>query len=241
MMKMVKIALASGILFLAAQSIFAAQHDTSSDKKSKDAAKVDEEQTPSVNPFGRTWKPPEEARPGTIYFSNDRKVSGLIYSTRGKPLRIFDEKLNKNVDVYIPEILTIQTVVEDEKMEDDWRWLEAASDKKVYTGKKYPRREYGVIITLRKKDKKGKHYRFSGHMSAPIYVLENEKKKPVRFELHKGHKGEIGQTLKGLVYIKKIDFSKKPKDEQEKEGRKQKSSSNDPSQKEEKTGQADNG
>jgi hypothetical protein len=165
-----------------------------------------EEGRPPVDPFGVRWKPPEEARVGTVYLSNDRKVHGLIYSTRGKPFRIFDDNLKKSVDVYIPEILTIETEVEEEKMEADWRWYEAASDKKVFTGKYYPRRKYLTKITLKRKDRRGKHYEFTGHLNAPVYVLENNAKEPKQFKLHIRDKGEVGTELKDLIYIKKVDF-----------------------------------
>ena len=111
-MKLFRLLLGLAIFFLLSQGVFSGKEDGSTDDKSEKAGALEEKQAPPIDPFGIRWKPPEEARPATIYLSNDKKVSGLIYSTRGKPFRIFDEKLKKNVDVYIPEILTIQTVVE---------------------------------------------------------------------------------------------------------------------------------
>ena len=195
------------LLFFPVHFAFCAEKDDSKQEKSSEKKEAGEESPPPFNPFDTTWKPPEDARTGTIFFSNGKKVSGLIYSTRNKPFRMFDQKLKKSVDVWVPDILTIEAKVEEELMEAEWRWVEAASDEKVFTGKYYPRRKYRTIITLRKKDKYGKPIEFVGHINALIYLLEKKKKRPEKYELHIRQKGELDEKLEDLVYIKKIDFS----------------------------------
>jgi len=195
------------LLFFPAHFAFCSEPEDSEQKKSAEKKEAPEESPPPFNPFDTTWKPPRDARRGTIYFSNGKKVSGLIYSTRNKPFRIFDQKLKKSVDVWIPDILTIKAEVEEEFMEAEWRWVEAASDEKVFTGRYYPCRKYRTIITLRKKDKYGRPIEFVGHISALIYLLEKDEKKPQKYELHIRQKGELDEKLEDLIYIRKIDFS----------------------------------
>ncbi len=142
----------------------------------------------------------EEKRSGRLILSNGKVYTGLIYTTPGKRLKIYDRKKKKVVEIGMQKVMKIEAIPEVEKVEPIWRWEEAASDVKVYTEEFYPWRK--LVTTLYLKDKKS----IAGDLSAPIYVLKEGEKKPKRFILHKRQKGGIGKTLKELVYVRKIEF-----------------------------------
>ena len=143
-----------------------------------------------------------DRKEGTLYLSDGKTHRGRVYTTPGKRLRIYRREKGEYLEFPIRAIARIEVEVEEERMEPEWRWKEAASDEKVYTGKAYPMRKLLTSITLAD----GETYK--GDVSAPIYVLEEGAKKASRYLLHRRQKGEIDQTLKDLVYISRIDLGK---------------------------------
>jgi hypothetical protein len=86
-----------------------------------------------------------------------------------------------------------------EREEAEWRFKESGHDEKVYSGKTYPARETQYKVKLVNGDE------LTGGIVAPIAVRSSTESK--RSVLNKRSKGEVGQTLKDLVYIKSITLA----------------------------------
>ncbi len=153
-----------------------------------------------VNPFGKKAKVREDARPGYLELSDGAIVPGGLFLTRETRLRIYDAALQRQRDVPLPAIRKIECSVEKEWLEKEWRFKEAANDEKVYTGRKYPAREYQHTITLTD----GRTIK--GPLAAIVYVQADADHDAERFLLHKRDKGELDQTLKALLYVRKIEL-----------------------------------
>jgi len=164
------------------------------------------------NPFAQVRPQRTDAVPGFVELSDGTKIRGKIYLTRGHYLHIYDPKVERFRDVPLSAAKEVRCVVEKEWMEKEWRFKENANDEKVYTGRQYPARIYVHEIEL----KRGGVIR--GPLSGVVYVLPDpgqdelvkklrgtdDSTRPLRFLLHKRHKGQIGQSLKDLVYVKRI-------------------------------------
>jgi len=152
-----------------------------------------------ANPFGAAEDAGvrEDAVPGYVELSSGAKVPGRIFTTRGARLKIFN--LEKEVYEYVPvpAVRKIETVIEWERMEKDWRFKEAGSPEKVYTGRSYPARKFAYRLTLL-----GGHT-ITGHiLGQPLYLAREGKTD--RFILHDRQKGPMDTTLEDLVYLKRV-------------------------------------
>jgi hypothetical protein len=155
-------------------------------------------QPPALNPFRR----PEAARPegvsGRVLLSDDRQLTGQVYLTRGARLKIYDAQTERQREVPLSEIQRIQAVVAGEWLEKEWRFRENANNEKVYTGRSYPVREYRHVLTLAGGQK------LEGTLSAVLYVQAEGAASPTKLLLHKRHKGDPGNSLEALVYVREV-------------------------------------
>ena len=119
------------------------------------AAALSAAEPPTIDPFGpptsegqaRTRR--RRARlPRTL-----RRLgpSGMIYLTRDKRLKIYDERLQRQREVPLQAVKQIECKVKKEWMEKEWKFKETTSDEKIFTGRSYPTREYLHTITLRRR------------------------------------------------------------------------------------------
>lgn len=172
------------------------------------------DEPPALNPFGRSTSERDDAVPGSIELSDGSVHSGMVYLTRDKRFQIYDEKLERQREVPLTAIKKIECTVKKEWLEKEWKFKEGASDEKLYTGRSYPAREYIHTITL----KSGKT--ITGSLAAIVYLqppqfkstdssdAPKEPVQPEQYLLNKRYKGEVGKTLKSLVYVKKIQLGK---------------------------------
>jgi len=158
-------------------------------------------QPPPASPFGPSPVVRTDALPGVLYLSDGRIFPGHIYTTRDRPLRLYDRNTRLYRDIPLDVIESIEAHVEWERMEDDWRWKEQGSDVKVFTGRRYPARKTYYTVTLIN------GIRLTGDIAQPIYVRQSGK--VTRFMLHKRQKGRLGTTLGALPYVRKIVFSQR--------------------------------
>ncbi len=170
---------------------------------------------PTVKPFASKSAPREDAVPGYVEMSDGVIHVGLIYLTRDKQLQIYDEALQRQREIPLSAVAQIDCTVKRERLEKEWRFKETTSNEKVYTGRSYPAREYLHTLTLRN----GKT--ISGPLSALVY-LQPMADSPGKFlgpaearrlVLHKRDKGEIGQSLEELVFVKQIKLGKQALEE----------------------------
>lgn len=179
--------------------------------KSQSAAKTADstgEPPPAINPFGPTPSEREDSTPGYVELSDGTIHAGMVYLTRDKRLQVYDEKLQRQREIPLRVVGQIECKVLKEWMEKEWKFKDAASATKMYTGREYPAREYVHVITLQD----GRT--IEGPLSGIVYVQERLEAsapggyRPVapaqKFLLHKRDKGEFGDDLKKLVYVKRI-------------------------------------
>jgi hypothetical protein len=178
-----------------------------------------EEEPPVVNPFGARPTDREDAVPGYVETSDGKVYPGLIYMTRDKRLKVYDDQLQRQREIPLRVVKQIDCQVKKEWMEKEWRFKELALDEKMYTGREYPARECLHTITLQD----GRQ--ITGPLAEIIYVKPYMPKpepgskiyqpdvEPMRFLLHKRQKGEFGESLKSLVYVKCIKLGEEALEE----------------------------
>ncbi|GAB6165818.1 hypothetical protein JCM19992_18180 [Thermostilla marina] len=174
------------------------------------------EEPPAINPFGPVHQERDDAVPGYIELSDGTIYYGKIYMTRDKRLKIYDESLKRQREIPLNRVSTIEARVVKEWMEKEWRFKELALNEKQYTGRSYPAREYVYTITLDDGRK------ITGPLAELIYVeAENMRSpgdrgarlEPIRVILHKRDKGDFGDDLKSLVYVKQIKLGEEAYEE----------------------------
>jgi hypothetical protein len=168
-----------------------------------------DEEPPRLNPFGPVKRDRDDAAPGYVEMSDGRILVGDIYMTRDKRLKVYDPKMERQREIPLQRVKQIECKVVKEWMEKEWRFKELALDKKYYTGKSYPARQYVHTITL------DDDRTLDGELAEILYVqpygndpdkplADRPDIKPERVMLHKRDKGEIGTDLKSLVYVKLV-------------------------------------
>jgi len=142
----------------------------------------------------------DESRQGVIALSDGRKLAGRISTTLRQPLRVWDAEDKQYQDIPFSLIKSITAKVVWERDEPEWKFKESGSDVKEYSGKTYPARltdyvvaeDDGTIVT--------------GGVAAPLYLDADGERKI--FILHKRDKGEVGQRLGELVYVRQVNFER---------------------------------
>ncbi len=143
-----------------------------------------------------------DALPGVIELSDGNQLAGGLYTTVEKPWIVWSEATKSWRRVDFLTLLSIEAVVEEQRMELSWRPKGMGEPEKVYTGKKYPMRRM--------------HWRFKiidgsvvegSTKGQPVFV-ELAGKVSGPFILGERMKGQDGQTLEDLVYVRKIVVSR---------------------------------
>jgi len=182
-------------------------------QNSKDTAQPSGDIAPdtqsAVDPLGtKKAKSPIQARIGTLTLSNGKKYEGRIWTTLATPLRVWLEGEKRYNDIDLNLVKTINVIVDAAGLEDDWRWLKEGSDKKIYSGKKYPN------VSLRYKFVLVNDQVVEGTVVAPMYVYDGVKTHP--YALYKKFKGTLGQSMDDVIYIKSVSLRGNPVVDQEK-------------------------
>lgn len=168
--------------------------------QSKNAATQPADAAPATqpaSPFGSAQA--DEARAGTMLLSNGEKIYGLIAHTARKPVRIWVAEQSEFKDVPFALIRSFEAKVIWERDEQEWHFKESGSDIKEYSGKTYPARMTEYVVTLEDGTS------ITGGVVEPLYLSTRDG--PVTFALHKRDKGEVGQSLDQVVYVKRVDFT----------------------------------
>jgi hypothetical protein len=173
---------------------------------------------PAMNPFGEVKTERDDAVPGYVEMSDGRILTGNIYMTRDKRVKIYDEKAERQRELPLKAIKSIECTVLEEWVEKEWRFKELALDEKLYTGRSYPSRKYTHTVKLNNGQK------IDGELSEIIYIqpyalkpdqplAERTEAEPIRLLLHKRDKGEPGTDLKSLKYVKLVRLGKEALEE----------------------------
>jgi hypothetical protein len=153
-----------------------------------------------LNPFGPGEATRPDALPGYCELSDGTIRAGQVYLTRDVRLKVYDAQLQRQREIPLTAVRRIEGLVHKEWREKEWRFKENASDEKVYTGRSYPVREYLHRVTLHD----GRT--MTGPLAALVYVDGPGGAAAERFLLHKRQKGELGQPLSTLVYVRTIEL-----------------------------------
>jgi len=105
-----------------------------------------------------------DARPGWLAASDGRVLVGQVFTTRGKPVTIYDRAHKQYFRFEWADVARFDIAIETDIVEQDWRWKEGGSDVKVYTDLWYVWHKYISTLTLRT----GEAY--TGDLTAPIYI-----------------------------------------------------------------------
>ncbi len=153
---------------------------------------------PTSRPVGVAVSDNPEARKGTITLSSGERIAARLSTTREKPVRIWDEKDQKYKDIPFDLIKSAEAKILWERDEKEWHFIASGSDLKEYTGKTYPARELEYEVTLLNGQK------ITGGIVSPIYAEGSGQ--TLTYVLNKRQKGDVGQTLKQLVYVRKLEL-----------------------------------
>ncbi len=177
------------------------------------------DEPPAINPFGPVRQAREDAIPGYLEMSDGKVHPGAVFLTRDKRLKIYDGTLKRQREIPLRVVKQIECKVLKEWMEKEWRFKELALNEKYYTGRQYPSREYAYTITLHD------DRTITGPLAEIVYVKPyldpkatpsggyQPEAKEQRFLLHKRDKGEIGDDLKSLTYVRLIRLGEEAQEE----------------------------
>ncbi|MHC4199039.1 MAG: hypothetical protein ACYSU0_03545 [Planctomycetota bacterium] len=151
---------------------------------------------------------------GTIELSNGESETGRLWLTADLGMTFYDTAAKEWREVELSELSRIDARPRAEELDKEWRWKEAGRDEKVYTGRTRPRRWLDHDVTL------ADGTRFTGHIKGtPIYIetdpepaadkkaeAKPKRARPTRKRLVmlQYQRGDWGQTLKDLIYVKSI-------------------------------------
>ncbi|MFH0965734.1 MAG: hypothetical protein V2A58_17180 [Planctomycetota bacterium] len=156
-----------------------------------------EEETPPPQPIAKD-EAPSPARDAALTFSDGTTLRGGVFLLGARKIKIFDETSERYYHIPLESIRRIKVTASKEEKEDEWRWLENASDVKVRTGHFYWWHQYLTTIELTG----GKA--LAGAVRGPIYVRTDEG--VTRYLLHDRNKGKLDAPLEELLFIREIDF-----------------------------------
>ena len=197
----------------AAKRLVTAQNGTTA--KNSDSKKSSESGKSGAAPLVREDVVSVESRPGCLTLSDGSTLVGTVFLTRDRRVKIEDKAAERQREIPLSAIAAIETIVDREWMEEEWRFRENANNEKYFTGRSYPARLYSHRVTLTD----GRM--IEGALSEVVYIdpspgmlfpgisaSEIAARGVViptqRFLLNKRDKGELGRTLKELNYVQTI-------------------------------------
>jgi len=145
----------------------------------------------------------DSPRKATLTLSNGITVEGDFTTTPDQPLRVWEADKNQYEDVPFEQVASMEAGVEWERMEQEWKFVQSGSDVKEFSGKSYPARLTSYTFTLTD----GRQ--ITGEVAAPLYLQRPDGTQRI-FILHKRDKGNDGQVLGDLVYVKRVEFAGNP-------------------------------
>lgn len=151
-----------------------------------------------VDPFGRRARArsPRDAVWGTLLLSDGEAHEGWIHLTAGQRLRMFDDKRKEPVHYQLAQLKELRVQVARNRVEQEWRFKESASDVKVFTGVEYARKDFDAVIV----PAEGKERPLNIALGQPFFVTPLEGRRR-RFILRPYLRGEADVPLEKLVHI----------------------------------------
>ena len=169
------------------------------------AKPLDTQPSAATRPDRPTIKSPrrEDALPGVIQLSDGTLLAGALYTTRGHNWQLYVESQKRWRRIPLITVLSITAIVQEEKMVQQWRWKAMGTPERVYTGREYPTRRLKWSFCLIDGS------RLTGTIKGQPLWLEQDGKTFGPFVLHERSKGQLGQKLSELIYVKKLYVSRR--------------------------------
>lgn len=155
--------------------------------------------TQATSPFVETVR--ADARSAVITLSDGSTLRGTVSTTPDKPIRIWDDRNETYRDIPLRLIRSFEAHVLWERDEPEWRFIDSGSDIKEQTGRTYPARELQYTVTL------VNDQTLRGGIVAPLYYQPTDSDRRQTLVLNKRQKGDPGQTLDELIYLKQVDIN----------------------------------
>lgn len=140
----------------------------------------------------------ESADLAKVTFSNGETATGDFSLTAGRKLEIFDLERKKRISIAAEDIARISVTVEEEKMEQGWMFREEGLKDKIKLPFKYPLRQLITAVTITSGAV------VKGHCNGTFYLEKDGDSK--RYVLYANQKGEKGQMLDDVVYVREVAF-----------------------------------
>ena len=168
----------------------------------------------ALNPFDDKPATPKGAVLGCIELSDGSIHPGWVYLTRDKRLQLVDDKTQQQHEAPLSAVKQIDCAVKKEWMEKEWRFKETTSNEK------YVHRSRLSVARVHAHDHvperpQGRRRPVGRRLpsAAGIHPWRDANRaragwRPERYILNKRAKGEMGEDLKSLVYVKRIKLGK---------------------------------
>lgn len=142
-----------------------------------------------------------QGRNATIALSTGETIVGKVWITRGRMLLLRLPKVASPKQFSLSQLARIDVTILKNRIEKEWRFKEEGSPIKVFTGRTRPRIDCGLKLTLTD----GKVLEGTIVKGTPLHV-ETPDGKRRRQWLAYNISGELGQSLKDIVYVKSVVF-----------------------------------
>ena len=139
------------------------------------------------------------ARPGTISWSDGKKMTGDLTLTPGKQFKLFTG--GQPTELPLEECKNLRFTPEKENTEHGFYFPEAGQSKKAMTGDIYPTRYIHTAITL------PDGTLIEGHLFTTVLYVQADDGSAQRAVLEAKQTGQDGQKVEDIPYITAIDFT----------------------------------
>jgi len=139
------------------------------------------------------------ARPGTVTFSDGKKMTGDLTLTPGKQLKLFTS--NEPVELPLEETKELRFTPESEKMQQGFYFPEAGQATQAKTNDIYPIRNIHTQITL------PDGHVLEGHLFTTVLYVQDASGAAQKVVLEAKQTGQDGQKLADLPYPTDITFT----------------------------------
>lgn len=130
----------------------------------------------------------------------------MLRTTKERAWLVFVESEKRWRSIPFITVLSITAAVDEEAMEQEWRWKEMGVPERVYTGREYPTRRLQWKFHLIDDST------ITGTVKGqPLHLRLGQTALPP-FVLHERSKGEPGQKMSDLIYVKRVLVSRKMMD-----------------------------
>ncbi len=151
----------------------------------------------------QTFIAPDGCLPGVVEMSDGQLHTGWLGTTPGKPWILWVPAEKRWRRIPLAAVLRIRAVVLEEKMALKWRWKGMGQAERTYSGKKFPTRRTMWEFTL------ADGAAITGEIKGQPLWIHTRQGRIGPLVLHERSKGEPGESLADLIYVKQAIVSRR--------------------------------